>query len=234
MVLAKFKFIRGHTRHEIPFDRPVFDVRAMMTAFFAMIFDALPKAGFAVNASELSIRQGSALTDHQVRYSIFGGATSVAMQADRLIFDFPGIQASDLQIIFKVMAAVHDAFPTAFPETTYRRVEGNSASHLALSDVETVDYVLSQFANKNVETRFGRNAVIARPAGKIDLLAADGSWAYSAWIERSALQPNAVFVYTTWNFQMSPATPFPEKLMHGEGIARAALATLGIEVDAEQ
>jgi len=235
VTLAKYKFLRGNARYDLPFGRPILDFRELLNNFFAMVLDAVPKVDVVVNANEFSVRQSNVLGENQARYSIYGGGTSVSMQVDRLTFDFPGIVTTDLPVVWKIIKAIHDALPTSFPDIAYDRIETNSGVHLGLADVSAVENVLSRFPLPDVERAFGKDQVIARPVGKIDLVSADQKWSYAITVERSLLQPTAIFAYAVGSHRgLSATMPFEQKLDQIVKISKNCFALLGLEPDANQ
>lgn len=232
-MLEKYRFLRGNIRYELFFKAPMLDLSNIGSGFFRMVFELLPKADVKVNVGEFSIRNSSIFSENQARYSIYGGNSSVSMQADRLIFDFPGVVEADLPIMWGVIKAIHDAFPSVFPDLDYDRLESNSGSHLLLPDVAAVDRLLARFAIADIDKVFGEGNAIMRPTGKIDLVAVDQSWSYSTTLERSLLQPNALFVYTASTFRgLSATTSFQSKIEATLGITLKCLNIIGIEPDA--
>src|SRR4029077_20812031 len=115
MAVYKFKPLQSNIRADALFTRPILAWEHVSSRFFVMVRDAL---GGKTNPSvaEFSVEPANVLAEIRARYRLFGGAASIFIQADRLVFDFPNLVPADYPIVSDVIAAIHDAFPKAFPE----------------------------------------------------------------------------------------------------------------------
>jgi hypothetical protein len=126
----KYKSLRETLRIEAIFSRPILEWERTSARFYSMIYEALA-AKIPVNVGDFSVQPGTILSEVRARYGIYGGATSVTLHANKIVFDFPSLIPSDMPIVREVLSSVHDAFPKAFPELDYKTMEVQSYEHLA-------------------------------------------------------------------------------------------------------
>jgi hypothetical protein len=222
--------LRTNLHYQLPFRRPIFDFSNFGAAFFSMIRDGLV-GKYVVNASDFSLRSGNNLGEFQYKYNLFGGAASVTLTAEKLLFDFPNVTPVDGPVIMSVIQTIHDAFPVTFPNLGYDNVEAQAYSHYDVGDVAAVDKLLSRFLLPDVEKRPELGGVIQRPFGRLELTAEDQSWQCSTSIERSLLASTAVFVGSSLIMRkMNENVPFADKIAMGQKITSACLGVLGLEL----
>src|SRR5262245_44039399 len=110
-----------------------------------MIYQALTNK-IRINPSDFSVASSFNLGEVRARYAVYGGNTSVSLQSDKLVLDFPNLLQSDLPIVADIMHSVHDAFPKAFSDVPYNRIEVLAYEHLQLQENEAVARFLDRYA----------------------------------------------------------------------------------------
>jgi hypothetical protein len=173
------------------------------------------------------------LSDARARYNIYGGATSVALHADKLVFDFPNVIPSDYPTVRNVMMSIHDAFPDAFPELQYHRLDVQCLEHVDLLELEGVRLFLERYKVQDSERSFG-SPVVIQPQVKFTAIAQDQSWECTFTAERSLLSATALFAAVGITLRnVSPSMPYLDKADAVAALARSCLKVVGLEnVDA--
>jgi hypothetical protein len=197
-----------------------------------MVHDAL--AGKTnPSVAEFSVDPANVLAEVRARYRLFGGATSIVIQPDRLVCDFPNLVPSDYLIVSDVIAAIHDAFPKAFPELNYGRLDGQSLEHLDLVENGGVERFLAQHEIATIENAFS-SPVVMQPGLKFTVVAQDQSWQCALNAERSVLSATALFVLLNMSIRDLGITPsYREKVARLAGVRNSVLRCIGLEsVDA--
>jgi hypothetical protein len=212
--------------------RPVLsEWQAIPGRFFIMIYDAL--AGVVpMNSKEFSVLPANQLSEVRAKYAIYGGASSVYINPDALVFDFPSLLPKDTAVVQQILARVHDAFPKAFPELTYETINGQSFEHLEFINENSnpADYLM-RFMFANATTQLGGEPVVFQPAGKCDIIAQDQSWKCTLGVERSLHNARAVFVAITFSLnKVNPNSPFRAKAELVRRIAGNCHQLLGLEI----
>jgi hypothetical protein len=228
---TKSKLLRTNFHCQLPFKRPMLEFANTPARFFSMMYDCL--AGkIQVNVSEFSARSGNTLGEVQAKYNIFGGVTSVTMHPERLAFDFPNLVPNELPVMTQIIEATHDAFPKVFPELDYERADIQTYEHLDVMHATKVQELLALYEIKSVSAVFGKGRVIQWPAAKSELISEDQRWQCTCTIERSMLQPTAVFVALVTSLRkLTPQGPFVEKAALAREVSRSCLALFGLEID---
>lgn len=176
---------------QLALKKPIMEWHYVPGRFFTMIYDALHEI-VPVNSKEFSKFGQTRLSDIRALYSIYGGASSVALSPDALLFDFPQLIPADTSIVHNILLRVHDAFQTAFPELDYNEVNLQSYQHLEFPGEEFSrnDY-LTRFAipkTKNLES------IVAHPSARFELVSEEPTWRCTVVVERSLANARAVFV----------------------------------------
>jgi hypothetical protein len=233
MAVYKFKPLRTGFRADALFTRPILDWEHVSSRFFAMVHDALAGktnpsvADFSVNPA------AAVLGEARARYRLFGGATSISIQADRLAFDFPNLLPAEYPIVFDVIAAIHDAFPKSFPELAYERVEAQSVDHLDLVENGAVERFLGRYEIATTDNAFP-SPVVMQPGLKFTVVAQDQSWQCALLAERSLLSATALFVSLNMSIRaLSDAPSYSDKMARITAVTNSVLGFIGLEsVDA--
>lgn len=198
--------------------------------FFGLCHDNVPDS-YSVSTKELSASFGNNLGEVYARYNVLGSAATITLYADRIAFDVPNFTAPEIQTVFQVVLPIHDAFHEVFPELKFDRVETESFSHLELGSVDTVAEILNPFRVAAVQSTFGQQ-VVERPVGKIDLVAADQSWAGNISVEKSAVSDTAIFAAMRFSLRNQiPSTSFMERLEQARIPSSKCLAVFNLEAD---
>jgi hypothetical protein len=232
MAVYKFRPLRRNIRADAFFTRPILDWEPVSSRFFAMVYDAL--AGKTnPSVAEFSVEPASVLGEARARYRLFGGATSIFIQADRLGFDFPHLVSADYPTVVDVIATIHDAFPTAFPELQYERVETQSLDHLDLVENGAVERFLHQYEIATSDNPFP-SPVVMQPGLRFTVVAQDQSWQCALLAERSLLSATALFVGLNMSLRaLSTAPSYTDKMARLTAVRSSVLRSIGLEnVDA--
>jgi hypothetical protein len=215
-------------RLEALFTRPILAWDGISGRFFSMVHDALV-GKIVVNPSDLSVNPASVLGDARARYNIFGGGTSVTLHSDKLVFDFPGLIPPDYELVRDVMLSIHDAFPTAFPEANYDRLEAQSLDHLELLESGAVGHFLDRYRLPEIDRSFS-SPVVSQPQVKFTVVAQDQSWQCSLAVERSLVSATALFAVLNVSLRnVSPSAPFLDKARTINKLANSCLRVVGLE-----
>jgi hypothetical protein len=223
-----YKSLRDSVHVQLMFKQPILDWTGISSRFFGMLYNAL-RGKLPINLSDFSLVTGTLVSDIRAKYSLYGGATSVALLADRLAFDFPNLLPPDYPVAIDVMATIHDALPKAFSEHIYDRIEFQSHKHVDLFNNEAVAEFLEQFETRGLESHFDV-PVVQQPSCKFAVAAQDKSWQCSLTIEPSLLVSTALFLAITVSIRTaSPLTPFFEKQTQVRELVHSLVGSVGLE-----
>jgi hypothetical protein len=228
MAVYKFKPLRSSIRADALFTRPILEWERVNSRFFAMVHDAL--AGKTnPSVAEFSVETAAVLAGVRARYRLFGGATSIVIQPDRLVFDFPTLVPSDYLIVSDVIATIHDALPKAFPELNYDRLEAQSAEHLDLVETGAVERFLGQYEIALTENAFPA-PVVMQPGLKFTVVAQDQSWQCALIAERSILNATALFVMLNLSIRnLDNAPSYSDKVARITTVTNSVMRFIGLE-----
>jgi hypothetical protein len=214
-------------RVDVLFTRPILVWEQVPGRFFSMVYDAL-LGKIAVNPGDFSVNPSTVLSDARAKYNIYGGTTSVALQSDKLIFDFPNIIPSDYSVARNIMMSIHDALPNSFPELQYDRLEVQSLEHLELLD-EGVSLFLDRYKVQDTE-RFFSSPVVIQPQVRFTAVAVDQTWECAFSVERSQLSVTALFAVMAISLRgISPSSPYLDKAHAVSVLANSCLKAVGLE-----
>jgi hypothetical protein len=179
----KYKSLQETLRIEAIFSRPILDWERTSARFYSMVYDALATK-IPVNVGDFSMQPAMTLGEVRARYSIYGGATSVTLHANKIVFDFPNLIPSDFPIVREVIFSIHDAFPKAFPDLDYKTIEMLSYEHVELLEDGAVELFLERYKVSGVENSF-KSPIVSGPAMKFAVISQDQKWQCSFAAERS-------------------------------------------------
>jgi hypothetical protein len=183
--VAKYRPLRSTDRTELFFQRPIFDWTGVVPKFFGMIFTQVG-AKIPVNPKEFLAVQSANVGEVQIRYSVYGGPSSISMFADRLCLDFPVLIPSDYRLVRDLLKTVHDGFVSEFPDYPISRVERTSGDHIEILPPNTVKAFLAQRRFPNLDEAFKTEAII-EPAIKFSAKGTMQPWEYAVTAEQSLL-----------------------------------------------
>jgi hypothetical protein len=229
MAIYKFKPLRSSIRADALFTRPILEWEHVNTRFFVMVYDAL--AGKTnPSVAQFSVEPANVLAEVRVRYRLFGGAASIFIQPDRLVFDFPDlVPPADYPIVTDVIEAIHDAFPKAFPELKYERVETQSVAHLDLVEIGAIERFLGRYEIALTENAFSA-PVVMQPGLKFTVVAQDQSWQCALIAERSLLSATALFVMLNMSIRnLDNAPSYSDKMARIRTVTNSVMRLIGLE-----
>jgi len=210
------------------FVRPLVDWTDTTPRFIEMVFQALENK-IRLSPSEFSAVGGGSLGDLRAKYAIYGGGTSVTLQSDKLAFDFPNLIQTDLTTVADIMRSIHDAFPSAFPEVSYNKIDVQSYEHLELENNAAVATFLNRYALPGLADAFGEPTV-TYPGVRFTVAAADQRWECVFSVDRSLLSPAAVFAALQLSLrEVDNASPYDEKAARVTKFANACYKLVGLE-----
>lgn len=195
MARIKYKLARENLHVQLYFKKLAVRWQELPPRFFEMILAALGQR-FNVQPGELSVQPANSLSETRVKYTIYGGQTSVSLLADRLAFDFPNLLPGDLGVVFEILSTVHDAFPKAFPELEQGRIEVQDFAHLDLGSQEAVKNFFQPYNIEGIESTFGKDLpVISTCYPKFALTSEGGDWKCTVDLEQSSCLPQQCLVW---------------------------------------
>jgi len=226
--VAKYRPLRSTDRTELFFERPIFDWTGVPAKFFGMIFTRLG-AKIPVNTKEFSLVQSANVGEFQIRYSIYGGPSSISMFADRLCIEFPVLTPSDNPLAREVLKTVHDGFVSEFPNCPTTRVQRLSSDHIEILPPHTVKAFLAQHRFPRLEEAFKTEAII-EPSIKFNAKDTAQAWEYAVMAEQSLLHAAALFVMHTLKLlDVSRVPTFEDKVALAMHVERLTLNAFGLE-----
>jgi hypothetical protein len=228
MAVYKFKPLQNSIRADALFTRPILEWEHVNSRFFVMIRDALARKTDP-SLAEFSVEPANVLAEVRARYRLFGGAASIFIQPDRLVFDFPNLVPANYPIVSDVIAAIHDAFPMAFPELKYERVEAQSLEHLDLVEIGAIERFLGQYEIALTEKAFPV-PVVMLPGLKFTVVALDQSWQCALIAERSLLSATALFVALNMSIRnLDNAPSYSDKVARITAVTNSVMRSIGLE-----
>ena len=228
MAVYKFKPLRSSIRADALFTRPILEWEHVSSRFFVMVSDALV-GKTDPSVAEFFVEPATVLAEVRARYRLFGGATSIVIQPDRLVFDFPNVVPANYPIISDVIAAIHDAFPKAFPELKYERIETQSLEHLDLVEIGAIERFLGQYEITLTENAFPA-PVVMQPGLKFTVVAQDQSWQCALIAERSRLSATALFVVLNMSIRnLDNAPSYSDKVARITTVTNSVMRFIGLE-----
>lgn len=196
---------------ELALKRPIFEWQGVPGRFFSMIHQALSET-LPINSKDFSAVPANQLDDVRARYAIYGGASSVALSSDALLFDFPQLALpADTLVVQEILRRVHDAFPESFPELSYGTLNLVSYQHLEFTDekLSPASYLARFAVPKGTEML---KSIVVHPGTKFELVSDDPIWKCSVGAERSQANARAVFVSISMAISgVDPSTPYEQK-----------------------
>lgn len=211
---------------QLALKRPIFEWQGVPGRFFSMIYDALSEA-LPISSKEFSAVGANQLSEVRAVYAIYGGASSVALSTDALLFDFPQLALpGDVSVVQNILRRVHDAFPKSFPELSYGTLNLQSYQHLAFADEKLgpASYLAKFFIPKSTEVP---KSIVVHPGTKFELVSEDLVWKCSVGVERS--QANARAVFVSIRMTINGVEPYEQKAEVVKRISSMCDEILGLE-----
>ena len=230
--MLKVKSLRETVRVYLFFTRPMLDWREVHSRFFRMIHEGFGSK-LRVQVSEFSgFPAAVTMGDLRARWTIYGGASSVTLFADRIEFDFPVLLPSDYPLAWDILRTVHDLLPRTFDDWQYDRIESQTYEHLEIPASVGVSRYLEAYRRPEVDAAFAGTDAVSQPAIKFKLTSRDESWDCEVVAEKSLFSAAAIFVVRNLAMtKVDPMAPFSDKVMRAQNVAQRCLAALGLEYD---
>jgi hypothetical protein len=230
--MYKYKVLRENLHVDWFFQKPILNWVQVPSRFFEMLYEQFrdllnPQlAEMSVNASAVIMSEVRAI------YRIYGGNSTATLHSDRLNLSVPGAQPFELALVNQIMAGLHDAFKSKFPEIETGRIEVASYGHLDLGDVAAVNEFLNRFSIPKNEASLAVPPVLLRPSVRYTAIAEGGEWQGTVQAEHSIQSSTAIFVSMNMSFfKMPPELPFVEKAAVVQSATARCLRMIDLEID---
>lgn len=215
------------------FARPILRWENVGGRFLTTLYDNL-SAKIPIHSSEISMSNGPGLADIWIKYSIFGGANSIMLSADRIVLDFPSVNLSDYPLALEIVRISHDKFPPAFTEQGCDRIETQTLEHLDLVAPGDIDRFLGKFRIPELDAAFGEVAVTQIPSVKFGLISERQNWQFSLMAERSVLSATAIFVHRALTLRpVDMSSSFDAKYELAQSATLRTYSALGLELETD-
>jgi hypothetical protein len=226
----KIRPLRQAFSVNLVFARPILQWDKVMGTFLNVLYDSIsPK--IPIQPNEITSSFGPALSDVWVRYSIYGGASSIRLSSDRITLDFPALSQADIAIALDVVKTAYERFPKLFPEQGIDRIESQTAEHLDLITPGDIDRFLNQFRLDSVESTF-RNEAVQTPGLRFGLVSEKEKWQFSLLADRSILSATAIFISRSMTLRPVDVTvPFERLFDLAAGVTLRCYNAIGLELE---
>jgi hypothetical protein len=213
------------------FARPILSWEGVGKRFMTALYDSIsPK--IPIQPNEILMNNGPALSDIWIKYSIYGGASSITLSADRVTLDFPSITSADLPIALDILRTGHDTLPKTLHEQGCDRIEAQTVEHLDLITPGDIDRFLERFRLPVLDAAFKEAAATQLPSVKFGLVSDRENWQYTLMAERSLLSATAIFVLRSLVLRPVDLTsPFEKKFELAQSVVLRSYAALGLELE---
>ena len=191
--MIKVESRRSSARVNITISPPIFDWNRVPSRFFAMIHSVLSDK-IAMNPSDFSGVPANNLGEIVARYSIFGGASNIALHSDRLLMEFPVLSPGDSGLVQRIVGHVFEVFRQAFPDHRYVTVQASFADHVYILDGNAVTDYLARYAIPSVDSAFGEGNTMHLPGVRFGVVDAAAAWDARCVVEKSDFLPNGLYV----------------------------------------
>lgn len=227
----KIKPIRQGFNVRFVFARPILSWEHVGSRFINALYDSVsPKIPIAPN--EVSFSNGPSIADVWVKYAVYGGASTIALYADRIALDFPALTGTDFAVAMDLVRTAHDIFPKLFPDQGCERIETQTAEHLEFIKAGDLDRFLSRFKLDVLDGAFKDAAAVQSSAVKFGLVSDREKWQFTMMAERSQINANAVFILRQLILRpVDPKSSFDQKYELAQSVVLRCYGALGLEWD---
>jgi hypothetical protein len=210
------------------FARPILNWEGVGARFITSIYDNFsPK--IPVRTSEITSNNSPTLGDIWVKYSIFGGGSSLTLWADRLTLDFPVVTPADYALALNILRTTHDALKSTFPEQGCELIENQVSEHLDMVGAGEIDRFLNQFRLPRIDAEF-KDVAAQTPSVKFGIVSEREKWRMSGIGERSQLSATALYVFRTLTLSpVDPNSSFEQKYELAQRAVARCYSALGLE-----
>jgi hypothetical protein len=229
VVPVKFRPLQFAQNIQLTFVRPILDWDGLMPKYFNMILTSVGDR-IPVLASQFSASVPGKISDTYARYNIYGGASSITLFPEKLVFDFPQLLPPDIPLVRDLLRIVHDAFAADFSQAIYGRVDLQISEHIELLPPSTVAGFLAPYQIKNVAKAFAEVEAVVEPAIRFAAKNSKPPRTYATMAEQSLLNAAALYVWETISLTDATAVPtFDDKFKLVAQIGALALKAFNLE-----
>ena len=227
--MVKVRTTRVSLIVNIEFAPPLFDWNGVPGRFFAFVHGALAPEIF-VSPRDFSVAAANSMDEVAARYNIFGGASTIALSAEKLSMEFLNLSVEEYQLIGKIVQAVETGFPRSFPECQYTAIHSMSHYHAEVLGENTASGYLSRYAIPSVDKVLGAMGAVTTAAARFSAVGNDASWSARASVERSEVLENGLFVNMEARLlRVEASDPFEAKWNRLARIDEACESALDLE-----
>jgi hypothetical protein len=201
---TKFRPLLFIQNIQLLFDRPIIDWTGVMQKYFDMILRSVG-ARIPVQVSQFSISTSSKVSDINARYNVYGGASSITLFPDKLVFDFPQLLLPDIPLVRDLLRTIHDAFEAEFSQVSYARVDIQTAQHLELLPPTTVAEFLGRYRIKDFEEVFAEVEAVVEPAIRFSAKSSKPPWTCIMMAEQSLMNAAAIYYWESMSISDAAA-----------------------------
>jgi hypothetical protein len=165
-----------------------------MPKYFDMIFTSVG-ARIPVLVNQFSASAPNRISDMYARYNIYGGASSITLFPEKLVFDFPQLLPPDIPLVRDLLRIVHDEFAANFPQAVYERIDMQTSDHIELLPPNTVSGFLAPYQIKSVTQAFEEVDAVVEPAIRFAAKSSTPPWTCTMMAEQSLMNAAALFIW---------------------------------------
>lgn len=225
----KFQPLQFAQNIQLTFVRPILNWDGLMPKYFDMIFTSVG-ARVPVLVGQFSASVPSKVSDIYARYNIYGGASSITLFPEKLVFDFPQLLPPDMPLVRDLLRIVHDTFATDFPQATYERIDMQASSHVELLPPDTVTEFLAPHLIKSLGHTFAEMEAVVAPAIRFSAKSSKPPWTCTMMIEQSLMNVAALYIWETISMTQASAVPtFDDKFQLFAHIGAQAMKAFNLE-----
>lgn len=211
----------------IVFSPPFFSWNGVEARFFQMVHDALQPL-IMVKPEDFAIAPATNLGEVSARYSIFGGASTVSLFANRLTMNFPKLSREDTPLIQSIVGALDTGFTERFQEQQYNTMQVVSAEHATIDCAGGAADYLVRYA---VPSASRLNNTVLTPGAHFGLGDKDAAWRALCTVEKSEILEDGLFLKFDVTFLKVPEGGFDDRLQRYRQVIDTCLSALELESD---
>ncbi len=184
-------FIRAGAVFKVPILSWTTDVSSR---FFQAVYGALDEMLY-IKPGDFVAPSGVSLGDCSVALRIFGGNSTLTLNATGVIADFPSIDSAGIEFANSVIFQGYQALRTEFSELEIKSIESNAGHHLEIIGDGEAQKVLAGGSQNKLQKRADnlRDAVV-EPGMRFRVVSKNGKWNSNVTVEKSHVVTNGVYL----------------------------------------
>ena len=208
---------------------PLFEWQGVTGRFFEMVHSALTPT-ITMSPRDFSVHNGNSLDDIWVKYNVYGGASSIALSAEKLSVEFPNISPTEYEAALRIIGQIDASFPVIFPDRKYNSIQTTVYEHVQIIASGSPGEYLYRYAIPTVNKACEEIGAVQVPSGRFSIVGKDGVWRASCLVEMSEHVQNALFLHFDITLlELSQNEPFNSKFGRINSISNACMMGLGLE-----